>query len=234
MFQVDSVTTFSTRMFGLTPSPTTEERSRYDATQTLYPILTTSLIHGSLKPTYTWVSDHPLPFASPLADDFVTVQQASFDAELYINNAVTEHEALAARYLSLRDYDVRLLEVCETSNTVLVLIMVLCIASHDAQHHKEVLVSSGFILSWNMNSGTATTLELLPIHEFAANSASAKRWCPGAELALELRKKWFVPSDYNKSVRAFSNASVFSGRSLTKLPHPYLPVAIILENGSRF
>ncbi|KAL5269696.1 hypothetical protein ACHWQZ_G003230 [Mnemiopsis leidyi] len=231
--QVDTVTTFSNRVFGLSPSPNTQGRTRYDAIQTLYPVLATSLIHGSLRPTYTWVSEHPLPHTTPLHDDFVTVQQASFDAELYINTAVGEHAALSARYLSLRDYDMRLLEVCQGSNTVLVLIMVLCIANHDTQPHKEVLVSSGFILSWNVSTGAATTLELLPIEEFANNSCSAKRWCPGAELALELRKKWFVPCDYNKSVRAFSNASVFSGQSLTKLPHPYLPVAIILENGSR-
>ena len=231
-YQVDTVTTFSSRVFGLTPSPKMQGRTRYDAIQTLYPVLATSLIHGSLRPTYTWVSEQPLPHTTPLHDDFVTIKQASFDAELYINTAVGEHAALSARYLSLRDYDMRLLEVCQGSNTVLVLIMVLCIANHDTQPHKEVLVSSGFILSWNVNTGAATTLELLPIEEFANNSCSAKRWCPGAELALELRKKWFVPCDYNKSVRAFSNASVFSGQSLTKLPHPYLPVAIILENGA--
>ena len=158
----------------------------------------------------------------------MTIKQVSFDAELYIHSVVGQYGALSERYLSLRDYDMRLLDVCQGTNSVIVLIMVLCLAHHDTQKHRQVLISSGFILSWNIDTGAAKTLDFLPIEEFASNPCTAKRWCPGAQRALELRKQWFVPTAYYKSVRAFSNASVFSGVSLTKLQHPYLPVAIIL------
>lgn len=123
----------------------------------------------------------------------------------------------------------RLLEVCQSSGTVLALVMVMCIANHQFQPHKQVLVSSGFILSWNTVSGAAKTLECLPIEEFANNPCSVKKWSPGVGVSLDLRKRWFTPTDSIKSVRAFSNASVFAGVSLTKLFHPYLPVAINLD-----
>ena len=227
-FQVDTVTTFSCRIYGLSHQPTNDGRTRYDATQTLYPVIASSLAHGPLRLTHTEVTEVPAAFQPPLQDDFITVKQVSFDAELYINSVVPHHEVLSERYLSLRDYDMRLLDVCQGTNSVVVLIMVLCLGQHETQKHRQVLISSGFILSWNITTGAATTLDFLPIEEFAANPCSAKRWCPGAEKALELRKQWFVPASYYKSVRAFSNASVFSGVSLKKLQHPYLPVAIIL------
>lgn len=122
----------------------------------------------------------------------------------------------------------RMLEVCDSSQTVLILLMVLCLATDEGIQHKQVLVSSGFVLSWNIKTGKAKTLECLGIEEFDGNPCSVKTWNVGVEIARDLRKKWFVPSNTNRSVRAFSNISVFSGQSLTKLSHPYLPVAIIL------
>ena len=226
---MDTVTTFSCRLYGLSSSPTDQCSARYDATQTLYPILASSLIHGALRPTFTRQSESPIPCNSQLLDDFVTIKQASFDAELYLNSAISDYEALSARYLSLRDYDMRLLEVCQSSSNVLVIVMVLCIANHQCQPHKQVLISSGFILSWNVLTGAAITVECLPIEEFATNPCSVKKWNPGVGVTLDLRKRWFTPTDPNKSIRAFSNANVFSGLSLTKLFHPYLPVAINLD-----
>ena len=228
--QVDSPTTFSCRIFGLSHHLTSDTpRPLYHATQTLYPVRTTSLAHGPLRLTYTDIAEYNKTFKPPLQDDFVTVKQVSFDAELYINSVVPEYADLAERYLSLRDYDMRLVDVCEKSNTVLILIMVLCLGHHDTHKHKQVLISSGFLLSWSVETGLADTLEFLPIEEFCDNPCSrVKRWCKGPQTALQLRKKWYVPTTYHQSVRAFSNASVFSGVSLTKLQHPYLPVAIIL------
>eukprot|EP00116_Pleurobrachia_bachei_P019300 sb/3479562/ len=225
--QVDSVTTFSTRIYGLSVNAQIPPQTRYDATQTLYPLNVTSLVHNSLRLTYTQLSDTPYRHTHTLPDDLVSVKQISFDAELYINSAVNQSEGLAERYSSLRDYDMRLLDVCTGTNSVVVLIMVLCLADHESDPNKQVLISSGFILSWNIESGAAKTLEYLPVEEFASNPCSVKRWNPGAGKALELRKRFFVPTAYNKTVRAFSNASVFSGRSLSSLAHPYLPVAII-------
>ena len=213
-------------MYGLCHNTTSD--GRYDAVQSLYPLRASSLAHGPLRLTHTEVSEYHKKFKPPLQDDFVTVKQVSFDAELYLNGAVPLYEDLAARYLSLRDYDMRVLDVCEGTNSVLILIMLLCVGKDETQKHKQVLLSSGFILSWNITTGKAQTLEFLQIEEFSATPFTQKIWKPGQAKSLELRKQWFTPTSYHRCVRAFSNASVFSGVSLTKLQHPYLPVAIIL------
>ena len=215
-------------MYGLAHLEPSSHKIRYDATHALYPTRVASQAHGPLRVTYTDVQDDGRSFKPALQDDFVTVTQVSFDAERYINNAVHQYHDLASRYVSLKDYDMRLIDVCEDTNSVIILITVLCYAAHKTNKHRQVLVSSGFLLSWSIDSGTACTLDSLSIEEFADNPCPTRTWNGGAHLALSLRKKWFVPTSVYRTVRAFSNCSVFSGASLTKLQHPYLPVAIIL------
>ena len=86
----------------------------------------------------------------------------------------------------------RVLDVCEGTNSVLILIMLLCVGKHETQKHKQVLLSSGFILSWNITTGKAQTLEFLQIEEFSATPFTQKIWKPGQAKSLELRKQYVI------------------------------------------
>ena len=52
--------------------------------------------------------------------------------------------------------------------------------------------------------------------------------CHGLEHVVELRKKNFQPTSYKDSVLSFSNHSVFSGRSMSYLLHPFQPLAMVM------
>lgn len=49
-----------------------------------------------------------------------------------------------------------------------------------------------------------------------------------AKEACELRAKFFIPQSISSFVQAFSNHTVFTGKSLKYLRHPFLPLVLVL------
>ncbi len=81
---------------------------------------------------------------------------------------------------------------------------------------------------------------------------SVGTWNPAAQLCLALRRQWHQPASSQYTVRAFSNHTVFTGnyhftwwlvtaamlvfshagKSLHSLPHPYLPLSVVMRQSN--
>ena len=64
--------------------------------------------------------------------------------------------------------------------------------------------------------------------ELSNFSANISKFNQATKEVVELRKHCAVPVGLSGAVRAFSNHTTFSGKSLKYIRHPHLPLAIVL------
>ncbi|XP_065676125.1 uncharacterized protein LOC101236399 isoform X3 [Hydra vulgaris] len=167
--------------------------------------------------------------------DFV-VGQAQFNAETFLNEKIQETEEVKERYVSLRDYDMQFVEVCETTNEVVILLNALVILRENVcgdvlnqRSNKLLLYRFGYIVTWNVYTNRITVLHAMkPILDGVGSENKSQNFSPSLSAMIQLRKKWFIPVGKHASVQSLSNHTVFTGSSLPRIHHPFLPITIVM------
>ncbi|KAJ7377023.1 protein ubiquitination [Desmophyllum pertusum] len=165
----------------------------------------------------------------------LAVQQVTLDVEQCINELILAHEGLKDSYKSLKDYDVQVVGVCPDSGEVIAMAKLLVYTRIRQQSAScglpvspsPVLQSTGFIFSWNIWSGDVRILQVLQLENYPERTRYSK-FNIAAKEASELRAKFFIPQSISSFVQAFSNHTVFTGKSLKYLRHPFLPLVVLL------
>jgi len=70
-------------------------------------------------------------------------------------------------------------------------------------------------------------LQVLDLENYPERTRYSK-FNMAAKEASELRAKFSIPQSISSFVQAFSNHTVFTGKSLKYLRHPFLPLVIVL------
>ena len=91
-----------------------------------------------------------------------------------------------------------------------------------------MLQCTGFIFSWDLCTGGLRILQFLDVEAYAEQKKYAGKFNMAAKEARELRAKLFIPRGVSSYVQAFSNHTVFTGKSLKYLKHPFLPLVLVL------
>jgi len=165
----------------------------------------------------------------------LAVQQVTLDLEQCINELILAHEGLRHSYKSLKDYDVQVVGVCPDSGEVITMARLLvytrtrqpCASFGLPVSPSPVLQCTGFIFSWNIRSGVVRILQFLDL-ETCPERTRYSKFNMAAREASELRAKLSIPQSISSFVQAFSNHTVFTGKSLKYLRHPFLPLVIVL------
>jgi len=214
--------------------------SPYDCTATVMPIVVTSAdgVH-TLKQSFEHRCYRVGNKGKPDNCD-IYVSQAQFAAETFINNEINKIDDVSKRYVSLRDYDMQVVEVCPHTGGVIMTINALVIlrdpveASDTESSDRAVwacnlsVYTIGFTALWCIKQGTITVLRRHPLIEEPGSISKTRQFSPSLVQTVQLRKEWFVPSSQVAAVQTLSNHAVFSGQSLRYLLHPFLPLAIVL------
>lgn len=90
-----------------------------------------------------------------------------------------------------------------------------------------MLQCTGFVFSWDVCGGAMRILQALDLESYPEQKKYAK-FNMAAKEASELRAKFFIPQSICSFVQAFSNHTVFTGKSLKYLRHPCLPLVLVL------
>ena len=90
-----------------------------------------------------------------------------------------------------------------------------------------MLQCTGFIFSWDLCTGGLRILQVLDVEAYSEQTKYGK-FNMAAKEARELRAKLFIPQSFSSYVQAFSNHTVFTGKSLKYLKHPFLPLVLVL------
>ncbi|KAL5486406.1 hypothetical protein EMCRGX_G018876 [Ephydatia muelleri] len=176
---------------------------------------------GSISPGY---SVSPSQLLLPL-EGCTEVCQSTLDIEHWLSNLL--HSELTKRgvlFNSVNDYDMQLIEVTSDGHVVFAVTVVLeaCKSSSCIADSLTTLI----VAVWNTHTGLAECIEfeelkqVCPPHRIRSSTTS---------LTLELRKMWHTPMSMWSSVRAFSNHTVFTGKSLHSISHPLLPLAVVFR-----
>lgn len=169
------------------------------------------------------------------------IGQAQFDAENFVNVQIQQSKDISLRFVSMRDYDMQVIDLCEEKKEVILLINALVVFRDSVQRDEKLFVGSqssqrsklslytlGYIASWNVYSGLVTVLKRYPIVEGPGTICKTRQFSPSLSQAVQLRKGFFVPTAKPASVQTLSNHTVFSGKSLQYLFNPLLPVAVVM------
>lgn len=70
-------------------------------------------------------------------------------------------------------------------------------------------------------------LQVLDVEAYSEQNKYGK-FNMAAKETRELRAKLFIPQSLSSYVQAFSNHTVFTGKSLKYLKHPFLPLVLVL------
>lgn len=153
------------------------------------------------------------------------VCQSTLDIEHWLSDLL--HSELTKRgvlFNSVNDYDMQLIEVASDGHIVFGVTVVLeaCKPSSCIAECLTTLI----IAVWNTYTGLAECIEfeelkqVCPPHRTRSSTSS---------ITLELRKMWHTPMSMWSSVRALSNHTVFTGKSLHSISHPLLPLAVVFR-----
>ena len=71
-------------------------------------------------------------------------------------------------------------------------------------------------------------LEVQDLDTYSEQRKMYGKFSMAAKEASELRAKFFIPQSISSFVQAFSNHTVFTGKSLKYLRHPFLPLVLVL------
>lgn len=175
------------------------------------------------------------------------IGQAQFDAENFMNTQLHKREDIRKNLVSLKDYDLQLVEACPEENEVIVLINALVVLRipvnngttkpsenlaidplEEEKSLKLVRCTIGYIASWNVCTGLVNVLKEFPLTERPGNICKARNFSPSYAQSAQLRKAWFTPPSKHSSVLVTSNHTVLTGRSLQFIFHPEYPVAVVL------
>lgn len=177
------------------------------------------------------------------------IGQAQFDAENFVNEEIQLSKDISRRFVSMRDYDMQIIDLCEERKEVIILINALVVFRDNVQRDEKIpsmntqvseglvqrescyklsLYTLGYIVSWNVYTGCVTVLKRYPIVEGPGTICKTRQFTPSLSQAVQLRKGFFVPTAKNASVQTLSNHTVFSGKSLQYLFNPLLPVAVVM------
>eukprot|EP01087_Luapelamoeba_hula_P006287 TRINITY_DN16358_c0_g1_i1.p1 TRINITY_DN16358_c0_g1~~TRINITY_DN16358_c0_g1_i1.p1 ORF type:complete len:593 (-),score=96.77 TRINITY_DN16358_c0_g1_i1:21-1799(-) len=175
--------------------------------------------------------------ASLFAERQLTVhisRQECFEVETHLATITPEFRIL--------DYDLQLVHVDPDSGTALLFVLTLCpstLNSTSASKHKTNTHLQGFILSLNIHTGKATTLQALGTQELGVSPmelASPDRYFKARSIATAnaLIARWQSQrsgahnTTHHRRVLVYKNDSVFSGVSVPYILHPFYPLALIL------
>ncbi|XP_068727567.1 uncharacterized protein [Montipora capricornis] len=170
-----------------------------------------------------------------LHEQVLTVHQMTLDLEQCISEMIKAHEGLTNCYKSLRDYDVQIVDVCPDSGVVIVLARIL-VYTRKGQTPDSCglpvspspeLQSTGFLFSWKVCGGEVRILQVFGLDSYPENR-KYRTFNVAAKEASEFRTKFSVPRSISSFVQAFSNHTVFTGKSLKYLRHPFLPLVLVL------
>ena len=89
------------------------------------------------------------------------------------------------------------------------------------------LQSTGFLFSWKVCGGEVRILQVFGLDSYPENR-KYRTFNVAAKEASEFRTKFSVPRSISSFVQAFSNHTVFTGKSLKYLRHPFLPLVLVL------
>jgi len=208
----------------------------FDYASTAFPITVTDERGRILPLTFSHCcssdsASSDLPYEVGKTAD-VIVKQLLFDAEQFLGEKLRSLDFKNKEFVSLKDYDMQLVQVCRWTRTVIILVKVLIQLSdkidESSASPRLATYVTGFLLTWNIQSGAISVLEEQSLVEFKQQSCKSQSVCHGLEQVVQLRRKNFQPSNYQDSVLSFSNHSVFSGRSMRYLLHPFQPLAMVL------
>ncbi|PFX32186.1 DDB1- and CUL4-associated factor 15 [Stylophora pistillata] len=165
----------------------------------------------------------------------MAIQQTTLDIEQCISELIQSHEDLRQSYKSLKDYDVQVITMCPDSGDVITLARLLVFTRVKQESAtcglsvspSPVLQKVGFIFSWNVWSGDVKILQTLEL-ETCPERTRYTKFNMAAKEASELRAKFSIPHSIPSLVLAFSNHTVFTGKSLKYLGHPFLPLVLVL------
>jgi len=206
--------------------------------------LTVKTCHGSsLKQVFKLNESNPNTSANSCLEEnlgskmlhALAVQQVTLDLEQCINELILSHEGLQHSYKSLKDYDVQVVGVCPDSGEVITMARLL-VYTRTRQPSESfglpvspspVLQCTGFIFSWHVRSGLVRILQVLDLENYPERTRYSK-FNMAAKEASQLRAKFSIPQSISSFVQAFSNHTVFTGKSLKYLRHPFLPLVIVL------
>lgn len=90
-----------------------------------------------------------------------------------------------------------------------------------------VLQCTGFLFSWEVCRGEVRILEVFEL-DSCPEQKKYGTFNMAAKEANELRAKFSIPLSVSSFVQAFSNHTVFTGKSLKYLMHPFLPLVVVL------
>ncbi|XP_078353801.1 uncharacterized protein LOC144638475 [Oculina patagonica] len=218
----------------------TSEFDMYDGS----PPLTVKTCHGrTLKQVFKINESNPNATSNASLDESLgggviralAVQQVTLDLEQCINELIQAHEDLRHSYKSLKDYDVQVVGVCPDSGEVITMARLLVYTRTRQQSAScglavspsPALQCTGFIFSWNVFSGVVRILQVLDLENYPERTRYSK-FNMAAREANELRAKFSIPQSISSYVQAFSNHTVFTGKSLKYLRHPFLPLVVVL------
>ncbi|KAK2556767.1 DDB1- and CUL4-associated factor 15 [Acropora cervicornis] len=170
-----------------------------------------------------------------LSEQVLTIHQMTLDLEQCINAMIQAHEGLRDCYKSLRDYDVQVVGVCPDSGVVIVLARILVYTRQGQQpvsyglpvSPSPVLQCTGFLFSWGVCRGEVRILKVYELDSYPEQKKYGT-FNMAAKEASELRAKFSIPLSVSSFVQAFSNHTVFTGKSLKYLMHPFLPLVVVL------
>ena len=90
-----------------------------------------------------------------------------------------------------------------------------------------VLQCTGFLFSWGVCRGEVRILKVFELDSYPEQKKYGT-FNMAAKEASELRAKFSIPLSVSSFVQAFSNHTVFTGKSLKYLMHPFLPLVVVL------
>eukprot|EP00795_Rhopilema_esculentum_P004363 gene4363-20585_t len=218
------------------PANSDQHSPPFDCTSTAFP-LTITTDQGTNVPQ---IASHRCSTAShasshlkeAVEDADVIVKQVVFDAEQFLDRKLRSMDSIKERFVSLKDYDMQLVQVCAWNKEVVILLKALVhlngkLGDRSSSPRLSTYMT-GFLLSWNIKTGTVLVLDEQPLFEYQKQKCKSRSICHGLEQAVDLRRKNFVPTCFPASVLSFSNHTVFSGKSMKYLLHPFQPLAIVM------
>jgi len=212
--------------------------SPFDCTTTVMPChVTSSNGLEQLKLTYEHRCFRKANKGSKEGCDYF-ISQSQFDAENFVNSEA--QMTLSDRFISMRDYDMQIVDVCCSEKSVVILLNALIIlrdpvldnCSNNVLTNLMLnLYTVGYLLSWNVIDGNVKVLrKSQPLLQNGSSiNVKCRRYNPSLAQSMQMYRRWYSPSSKAKSVRTLTNHNVFSGVPMAYLFHPIIPVAVVLE-----
>ncbi|XP_012941436.1 DDB1- and CUL4-associated factor 15 [Aplysia californica] len=223
--------TFSIRRFSTHDQEVEEEEESPTPGEDDY-----DLAYKSILPVQVVWNKKPLNIIRTVRNDMslITVLQMTFDIEHYMVEAIRHDADWSQRYVAFCNYDLQILDVCPSSQSVYGTVYALIQAKESLERSKPSrtmvkLYQTQFTFVFSLCTGLYSTLFIEPLTEVDEKILRGRDWSsPGSKECCLLRRKAAVPQSFYNSVHVLSNESVFKDKSLSMLISPYLYTAIML------